>query len=142
MGAFDLLMEGLEKRGIDIERPTERDAVLDLVGGILGLADRTWMLVAPTPKGKIPVGVIGERSVDTPAGKWIEPHVTWFPWASPRNKVETILKYLQVRRFEVPMLIIANRKVEPFFRRMKGFGVLAGPFRLPGDPSIHFWGSR
>lgn len=60
--------------------------IYDAQGEVLVLEGETKM-------GRIPVGVVAVGHIvqpeETPRA---EPHVEWFPWASPRNKVETALR--------------------------------------------------
>ena len=53
-----------------------------------------------------------------------EPHVTWFPWATTRNKIETILKFLTEMRRDMTLAIFVREEFVPFFERMKHYGVI------------------
>lgn len=52
------------------------------------------------------------------------PHVHWFPWARPRNKLEAALKFINVMRKRYGILIATDRESEPFFTHLVRYGVL------------------
>lgn len=54
----------------------------------------------------------------------MEPHVYWFPWATPRNRVEGATKFLNVMRKVWTILIYAEDKDHAFFKRIERYGVL------------------
>ena len=53
-----------------------------------------------------------------------EPHVIWFPWATDRNKIEIVLKFLTEMRRDMTLAIFAREEDAPFFERMKHYGVV------------------
>ena len=55
-------------------------------------------------------------------GRW-EPHVDWFPWATPRDRLECVVTYLQVRRQTDKLIIYCRMEDEPFFKRVSMYGV-------------------
>ncbi len=73
---------------------------------------------------------VGIAAVEKPGMK-IQPHAIWFPWASPRNKVESASQYLnEIRRQRGPngrfykALIWAPEKTWTFFEHMMRRGIL------------------
>jgi hypothetical protein len=87
--------------------------------------DAAWTLLAETKKGFIPVGIA--------AGFW--PHTmvttflifnsfTWFPWASPRNKIESAVNFFDKARLELPMIGFANERDKEFMATIAKHGVL------------------
>ena len=84
----------------------------------------------------VPVGLIG-ADVD----ELTRAHVTWMPWASARNKMETMLRFLNVMRFTRTVLVESAPDSERFWRRMKDYGVLVGPWNIPlvGGDMIQMW---
>lgn len=81
--------------------------------------------IAPNRASKehteIPVCLI---SVTRWHGTLGEPHVFWFPWATKRNKVETVLKFLTEMRRDMTLAIFVREEFVPFFDRMKEYGVI------------------
>lgn len=75
----------------------------DRINYVHSMGGEVFLVVAETPKGTIPVGVV---SLDLFQGRaW--PHVIWFPEASPRNKVECGLQFLMSLKTDVSAMIIA-----------------------------------
>ncbi len=113
-GAFPDIQEGMDGIGF-------RSALLehyDRMGGEM------WILAAPndvsSAEGAKPVGLIqGQVTAHV-----VEPHVYWFPWATPRNKVETILKYLAGMRFRAVVLVHASETDAVFFDHIAAYQVL------------------
>lgn len=66
-------------------------------------------------------------------GRW-EPHVDWFPWASPRDKLECVVTYLHVRRQTDKLIIYSNMSDANFFKRASMYGVI----RRVGDFNSFF----
>lgn len=57
--------------------------------------DHGWVLEAPTPKGRIPVGLI--FGIANGKMTWLG-DLTWFPWASKRNKAESFINFINKAR--------------------------------------------
>ena len=77
-----------------------------------------FMLEAVTSNGKIPVGI-----VSTLVFSRTEPHVDWFPWASSRNKLETVALFLSKMRNR-SLLVWAEESEVDFYTRIAQYGVL------------------
>ena len=83
-----------------------------------------WILEAPNP-------VSAERDIN-PVGVMtaiinrhlMEPHVYWFDWATERNKVETVLKFLTVMRFRAVCLIHCRSSEARFFDHIAKYKIL------------------
>lgn len=60
---------------------------------IISAADHDWILEARSPKGQHGVGLVLAKSFA--AGRAIEPHVDWFPWATRRNKIESMAAFFR-----------------------------------------------
>ena len=82
-------------------------------------------MVAQTPLGRIPVGflVIEFRVMpDTKRQAWPEP--LWFPEASPRNKLELMLRLLLDLKKEHLVLVLAKPASWTLLRHLCDFGVM------------------
>jgi hypothetical protein len=113
---------------------------------ILSRYDAAWVLFAETKKGFWPVGLA--------TGFWPHPAVetflifnnfVWFPWASPRNKIEAATNFFDKARYDVPMIGFAGERDKEFFALIAKLGVLrrvgtvAGIF---GDEPSSVWQTR
>ncbi len=95
--------------------------------GVLENCDFAHVLIAEHERGpKTPVGIVAAAYRDY----WLSPHVEWFPWASARNKLESIVYYLhEMRRNHFLILTIKgdDPKRSPdlhFFSHVKDYGVI------------------
>ena len=70
-----------------------REEFRDKVWEILSMVDLEWMLEVKSENGLRPIGVVFAEYRF--AGHGIEPHVEWFPWATPRNKLESAVAFLK-----------------------------------------------
>lgn len=69
-------------------------------------AHATWTLFAPTKRGNIPVGVI--LGIWGPGGNHIVVMgMSWLPWASKRNMIESAVYFAQHMRKEIPLMFYA-----------------------------------
>jgi len=67
-----------------------------------------------------PIGVIFvDRSQDA-----FFPHVFWFSWATPRNKIESSINFLKDLVKDGNVLIFSERKTQFFFGHMARYGLL------------------
>lgn len=86
-----------------------------------------WILIAETKRGFMPVGaVLGFYSHPNPrlAPFMIIGDMLWFPWASPRNKVESAVYFFNRIRHEIPMVEYANEDAKRFFEMIAAHGVV------------------
>lgn len=86
-----------------------------------------WTLFAETKRGFIPVGVVlGFYSHPNPqlAPFMIIGDMLWFPWASPRNKIESAVYFFNRIRHEIQMVEYANEDAKPFFEMIAKHGVV------------------
>lgn len=86
-----------------------------------------YLLSAMHPRGpNTPVGLVAMRVRDNRGDRLtVEPHVTWFPWASLRNKIETTVKFINHQRVDRFVLIFADKEAQPFFEKsIKRYGIL------------------
>lgn len=82
-------------------------AILDTIGNWA----KGWMLMAPlygeitSDQGGIqPVGIVAAGITE----HRMEPHVIWFPWASPRNRLEAAVAFLNEMRKTWQVVIFAR----------------------------------
>lgn len=84
-----------------------RDDFQQAVFTILGHAQFDWIAEVPSATGLRPVGLfIGESRFGDNA---VEAHVKWFPWATPRNKLEVGVAFMmevgkQIKVFAYPSI--------------------------------------
>ncbi len=101
-----------------------------------------FTLIAPVPdRDHIPVGLIGADIEDNR----LEPHFCWYPWASPRNKVETVLCFLNDMRRDYTVIVRSKQKDWHFFERMCQYGIMrhcGRIFRYFGDDVAHIWQTK
>lgn len=103
--------------------------------------DYAWVLKASTHKGFIPVGFVYGVECD----KYINVlAVDWFEWASPRNKLETILKFIVVNQKSRVFASLAGKDEKRFHERLCQYGVLhrAGTFEDIEEGKTPFFQTR
>ena len=91
--------------------------------------DLDWMLEAEH-KGKVrPVGlVLGEFRI---GGRGIEPHVDWFPWCTPRIRVEAAAHFLREIRKEYKVFVYSEPKDASFWMRLKKYRLIQSGCKIP-----------
>jgi len=52
------------------------------------------------------------------------PHVTWFSWATPRNKIESTVNFLKDLVKDGNVVIFSEKKTMYFFSHMARYGIL------------------
>jgi len=87
----------------------------------LALHDIAFIVSAKTKKGHIPVGLV--------VGKYMGPilylgDTTWFPWASPRNKMETITHLLNDLRRQYIVMFFCHITDKDFYVNIAKTGVI------------------
>lgn len=100
-----------------------------------------WTLIA----GGKPVGLaLGFWSHHDPVESpfMIVDDLIWFPWASPRNRVECGVKFFASVRDDVPLVEYAREEFVPFFEMIMRHGVIrrVGMMRNvhPGERTMVF----
>ena len=96
------------------------EAVCGRVAGLLQGGGDALVLLAATPKGRIPVGLAALTVHQGQA--W--PHVVWFPEASQRNRLECTLKFLLMAREKVNAVLVIQPADVDFFAHVCKYGVL------------------
>ena len=83
--------------------------------------DVAWILTAPNQKGDdTPVGFVGAFIRHT----IMEPHVEWFPWATPRNKLEAATNFINNFRKDFWIQLVVDIKHRNFFDHIRELGIL------------------
>lgn len=86
-----------------------------------------WTLFAETKKGFIPVcfAVAFLMHPDPRiAPCMILDQLVWFPWATPRSRVEGAVNFFNQMRNEIPMLTFAREQTKKFVEVLMRHGVL------------------
>lgn len=81
-----------------------------------------WVLLARGDEGLRPVGFMLGRTFGS--RRCLEPHIDWFPWATPRNKVEGISAWLAETQKQFKIFVFAELSDRPFWDRMKAYRIL------------------
>lgn len=120
MGAFrEAIEDGLTK-----EEFTERFLQL------MEYLDDERVLHAPNDNAPtdepVPVGLV----VIHGKGKVIEPHVEWLPWATKRNKLETMLAFLREIGKTRKVFAFVSPDARPFYLQMCRYGVLTSGCKI------------
>lgn len=103
------------------DRSSDSQAFNKQLDDYLRLHDVAYIVLAKTDKGKIPVGMI--------VGKYMGPllylvDTTWFPWASSRNKLESIAKLLNELRRQYIVMFFCGIKDKDFYVNIARRGVI------------------
>ena len=98
--------------------PREFDKQLD---DYLALHEIAFIVESKTKEGQIPVGMI--------VGKFMGPilflgDTTWFPWASSRNKMETITHLLNELRKRYIVMFFCEQKDKEFYLNIAKQGII------------------
>jgi len=97
------------------------------VSGYLDETDRTYILVAETNKGKIPVGMLSGRFNGPLFFVW---NAAWFKWATNRNKYETVVNALNELRKDYVVIMHNHMDDKKFYEIIAKHGVTRQVGRL------------
>lgn len=120
-GAFENTV--IDNPDVEFTPPGLAERVLSILGHIYSSGGEVFLLWAPTEHGRSPVGVVSVEYVQDAA--W--PHVIWFPWASPRNRLECALRFLVDMKKDLS--VIVRTEEDRLYKRLSQYGVL----RLIGE---------
>ena len=81
-----------------------------------------WFIDARGHEGLRPVGIVMANTIIP--GRIIHPHVDWFPWATPRNKMEGSAAFLREVSKRYKLFIYADEESIPFWTRMTQYRIL------------------
>jgi hypothetical protein len=79
-----------------------------------------YVLTVPRDNEDRPVGLV----IAFQQRHRIEPHVWWFAWATPRNKVECAVKFLSSMRFTNVVSIFALEEDRKFYDHLLRYGMM------------------
>ncbi len=107
----------------------DRDAFVDAIEAEIQVNYHgAWTLFADAPRrGVMPVGlVLGFYSHPNPAFApfMIVGDMVWFPWASPRNRIESAVGFFRAIHAQVPMVEYARAQHRRFFEMIAKHGVM------------------
>lgn len=108
-GFEDIIVDGLDHDGF-------KEAVSQMVGTF----NASYLMLARSEGESRPVGMIGAHD----NGYRIEPHALWFPWATPRNKLESWLNFLNKIRVTRLAVIFVPEKEGAIYKHMELYGVI------------------
>lgn len=120
------LMSTLGHEFIDGDMDSDEfdEAFQQLVAVEMGMG---WTLLANTRRGFLPAGVV----IAFPAhfNEAVAPFaiiydMIWFPWATPRNVLESAVKFFHEVRTEVPLMDYARPQDEKFMDALCQHGVM------------------
>jgi hypothetical protein len=120
-GAFPKITEGLTAREF-----------LETMAVLIANIDSCDLLFAPTYRGTIPVGMVAAELTD----HRMNPEFIFFPWASARNKLESIVNY--VNEFRRGFLIMQASPEEEwrFYTHLAKYGILHRVGKVPDYYSL------
>lgn len=101
----------------------------DEAAAFLRRQQHSWLIVAPSSRGMIPVGLV----IGSSEGHRLFPHAIWFPWATARNRLEGIIAYLRDATDQGMLVVIpSGTKFLPFFTKLMRYGILRRCGPIPG----------
>lgn len=90
----------------------------------LQFAVGAWTLQAPvTGRGIIPVGLMTAWIGPKTPRHVREVHVTWFPWSSKRNRLESIVNFVHRMRTQFEVFSAVHKKDAAFFEHVCRRGI-------------------
>lgn len=90
---------------------------------LLAEADKIWLVEDKNAQFKEGAGPVGVFLANFDGWSLI-PHVEWFPWATPRNKLRCTVGFLQSMRYsnEIGSIkIFAHAEFAPWFKHLKRY---------------------
>jgi hypothetical protein len=105
-----------------------RKLMFAVIGNVLQGGGDAWMFYS---KSIHPVGLV----IGFASGKGMEPHVFWFPEATPRNRVECALKWLVEMKSKYALFLWVKEADWNFYRHLCKYGAIreVGKYRdFPG----------
>lgn len=108
-GSFPGFMDGADKEEF-------LDQMVDRIAG----SGAAYVLEAASPKGHIPVGLMLMAS----HGHRVEPHVSWFSWAMPRQKMESVVHLVNELRRQFLVVVPAKKEDWPFYTHVCKHGIM------------------
>lgn len=118
-GALDELLEPFTE--YDMTPPEFREAFLEHA---VMYYDDMWVFYANSLRGEYePVGFVGTSRTKVRQPVFIV-NAIWFPWASARNRIESMVNWLNDRRREDIVTEYAQMKDKKFFEHICRHGIM------------------
>ena len=97
------------------------------MGRLFGAGGEALVFLGKTRRGEIPVGLV----LLVLNGPYAEPHVVWFPEASPRNRLELALAFLVDLKRNYKVLLWVRERDWKFYDHLCKYGAIrtVGKFR-------------
>lgn len=116
-GSFDFMSEGADQKEFN-------EGMLWVIEDYIKSPDDLFYLVEAyneTQKSTVPVGLIVVNFMQGAA--W--PLANWFTWATPRNKIEATVVFLEELQRESPIMIMGDDKTTKFLSHLGRYGLLS-----------------
>ena len=118
------------------------DAFREDVISIVSAADYAWMVDVPSERGLQPGGIILGRAFGK--GRCVEPHCDWFPWATPRNRMEGMAQFLKQVGKQLKIFAFIDQDNRPFYERIHEYRLLTRGCKVidhygPGEHAMMFY---
>lgn len=89
----------------------------------------SFLVEAPTKKGKFPIGILFANHM----GPFLNPTPpVWFSWASPRNKIEGMVKFLNDMRKDYLLAGYCMEKDKRFLEYIARHGIIRRVGKITG----------
>lgn len=85
--------------------------------------DGAWVMLAEAPK-LMPVGAVFAHWAGIGAAWMLVDGLVWFPWASPRNRIESAVSFFRAIHHEMPMMGFARREDRKMYEICASHGVM------------------
>lgn len=85
---------------------------------------QAWTLCAKTREGKRPAAIVLLHQPDKRAAVLWMADVIWFPWATARNKLESIVYFMNAMRKDWLIMEFAVPNEQAFFDHVCRYGVM------------------
>jgi len=105
-----------------LDEDMTQDAFKERAMELLASVDYDWIIEARHGEGMRPVGII--LAAQLMDGRRIEPHVDWFPWATPRNMFEGAAAFLREVSKRFKILVYVEERERAFWERLKQYRLL------------------
>lgn len=86
--------------------------------------DAAWTMQAPTARGTMPVGCVFAHWAGSGASWMTVDGLIWFPWASPRNRIESAVSFFRAIHHEVPMMGYARSHAKRMYEVCMAHGIM------------------
>lgn len=91
--------------------------------------------------GDMAIGLISVAAKRFGDADYGEPHIDWFPWATKRNKIEGLAKFILTYRNEYPIFIQSGEETLKFVTHIAKYGILRRVGKLDQNGVVYFFES-